>query len=195
MMKPVMNIRVAAAAIAASALIAAPAAAEGTKVRASFDTGQSGLTIKVGHNSHRDYRRDRRDGYGYRLNEWGQTRSEVRYMKRAALRKCRRAISNEAWHIGFRDVDFEYGRHGQNVQQIGRYGFRIRFDDVEFERRRRDIERDVTCVVRRGEVVRLRGMPGQNNGYSRRDRDRGYDRRDDRRDVRRDRRNDPYRGS
>lgn len=193
-----MNIRVAAAAIAASALIAAPAFAEGPTVRASFEDGRSALTIKVGQNNHRDYRRDRRDGYGhgYRINEWGQTRREVRYMKKSAIRKCRRAIGQKAWNIGFRDVEFEHGRRGQDARQIGRRGFQIRFDDVEFEGRRREFERDVTCVVRRGEVVRLRGVPGHRNGYSRRNEDRGYDRRDDRRDDRRrDRRNHPRHGS
>lgn len=197
-MKPVMNIRVAAAAIAASALIAAPALAEGPTVRASFEDGRSALTIKVGHNNHRDSRRDRRGGYGhgYGMNEWGQTRREVRYLKKSAIRQCRRAISQKAWNVGFRDVDFEYGRHGQDARQIGRRGFRIRFDDVEFEGRRRDFERDVTCVVRRGEVVRLKGVPGRRNRDARRSDDRDHDRRDDRRDDhRRDRGNSPHHGS
>ncbi|MGH1420644.1 MAG: hypothetical protein ACRBEQ_02425 [Hyphomonas sp.] len=186
-----MNIRVAAAALAASALFAAPAFAEGPTVRASFEDGRSALTIKVGHNTHRG---DRRVGYGhsYRVNEWGQTRREVRYMKQSAIRKCRRAIDREAWNIGFRDVDFDRGRRAQRSSQIGPRGFRVRFNDVEFEGRRRDVERDVTCVVRRGDVVRLNGIPTRGRANTRRDPDRGYDRRNDRRD---NRRNAPYRGS
>lgn len=188
-MKRVMNIRVAAVAVAASALIIAPAFAEGPSVRAQFDTeladGRSGLSIQIGHNSHRDYRQSRRHGYGnghgYGANEWGQTRREIRRLRRSAVRQCRQVINQEAWRIGLRDVDYEEGRRGKDVRQIGRRGFRIHFNDVEFEGRRRDFERDVSCTVRRGEVVRLNGMPerGRHHRRSRRDGDHDYGRRND----------------
>lgn len=157
MMKRIMTPRVAAAAVAASVLIAAPAAADTLRGGARVDTqighGTS-LSIQVAHRDGYRYGSSTRRGYG--LNEYGQTRAEERQLRRSAVRACRAEIGRVAWRIGFRDVDFDDDRR---VRQIGPYGFRIRFDDVEFEGRRREIERDVTCVVRRGNVARLDGIP------------------------------------
>lgn len=158
MMNRIMNIRVAAVALAASALIAAPAAADPvTGALAKLETqlgGNTHLTVTVGHRDHRDFRYQGHHSRG--LNQWGQSRWEVRRLRRDALQECRAEISRVAWRIGFRDVDFDDDRR---IRQIAPYGFRITYDDVEFEGRRREFERDVTCVVRRGDVTRLEGVP------------------------------------
>lgn len=163
MMKRIMNIRVAAVALAASALTVASAMADPV---AKIDTrrgANTGLVIQVDHNDH-GYRG--RPKGGYRLNEWGQTHFEERRLRRDAVRTCRAEINRAAWRTGYRDVDFDDDRR---VRQIGPYGFRIRFDDVEFEGRRRDRERDVTCVVRRGHVTQLEGIPDRGRyGHGRR---------------------------
>lgn len=155
-----MNPRVAAVALAASALIAAPAAADPVRgavlelnKRLSNDAS---LTIQVGHNSGYSNRRNVRRANHYRVNEWGQSQREVRQLKRNATQACRRAITRQAYNIGFRDVDFDDGR---GVRQIGPNGFRVNFGDVEFEGRRRDFERSVTCTVRRGQVKNVDGIP------------------------------------
>jgi hypothetical protein len=159
MINRIMNLRVAAVALAASALIAAPAVADpvrGTVLelnkRVSSNTG---LTIQVAHNSGHSHRNTRRANH-YRVNEWGQSQREVRQLKRDATQACRRAISRQAYNIGFRDVDFDDDRR---VNQIGPNGFRVSFDEVEFEGRRREFERRVTCTVRRGQVRHLDGIP------------------------------------
>lgn len=148
-------------ALAAPLLITLPALADNghskgkrTNATISIGNGHSGFTISTsnrGYSNH-GYRTNR----GYRLNEWGQTRHEVKQMKRYAAQQCRRAIKGEAYNIGFRDVDFDDGRR---VSQIGPRGFRVTFNEVEFETRRRDIERVVTCTVRRGQVRRVEGIP------------------------------------
>lgn len=170
-----MNTRVAAVALAASALIATPAAADTLSgARATLQTklgSNANLVIQIGHRDSRDFRYNGRHGYG--LNEWGQSRYEVKRLRRDAVQECRAEISRVAWRVGFRDVDFDDDRR---VRQIGPYAFRVIYDDVEFEGRRRDIERDVTCVVRRGDVARLEGIPdaryyragrGYDDGYRR----------------------------
>ena len=154
-----MNLRVAAVALAASALIAAPAVADPVRgavlelnKRLSNNTG---LTIQVAHNSGHSHRNTRRANH-YRVNEWGQSQREVRQLRLHATQACRRAITRQAYSIGFRDVDFDDDRR---VRQIGPNGFRINFDEVEFESRRRDLERGVTCTVRGGKVRQLDGIP------------------------------------
>ena len=163
MIKRIMTTRAAVLALAAPLLLTAPALADKghskgkrTSATISIGNGHSGFTISTsnrGFNSHnnRGYRSN-----GYRLNEWGQTRREVKQMKRYAAQQCRRAIKGEAYNIGFRDVDFDDGRR---VRQIGPRGFRVTFNEVEFETRRRDIDRTVTCTVRRGQVRRVEGIP------------------------------------
>ena len=80
-------------------------------------------------------------------------------------RACRRAIRNEASYIGFRDVDFD---HGRRARQIGPRGFEVTFNEVEFEGRRRDFERPVTCIVRRGDnVKRIFGIPEPGRRHNR----------------------------
>lgn len=162
-----MNPRVAAVALAASALIVAPAVADpvrGPVLELNKRLSNNAvLSVGVGthgqaqyHNAHHDRRYERHHrGHGYG-NEWGQSRKDVRRLKRDATRECRRAIRYEARNIGFRDIDFDDGRR---VRQIGPYGFRVSFHEVEFEGRRRDFERRVTCTVRRGQVRHLDGIP------------------------------------
>ncbi len=182
MMKRIMKPRAAALALAAPLLFTAPALADHGKSSKrvsgtiSVQTDNGALHLNIGDRGYRSYgysTRNRDYGYGhngYRVNEWGQTRREVRHLKRRAVRACRAAIRDEAHYLGFHDVDFEDGRR---ARQIGPKGFRVTFHEVEFEGRRRDIERQVTCVVRRGDYVkRLEGVPrrghrGHNNrrGY------------------------------
>jgi len=153
MIKRIMTYRVAAAAFAVPALFAAPAAADpvrGAIVQLEQKLGtNTSLTLQVGHNS-RDYRR------GYQLNQWGQSQRVVSGLRQDALQACRRAVAKQAYHIGYRDVDFDDDRR---VRQTGAHDFRVVLDDVEFEARRRDRERDVTCTIRRGHVVNIQGIP------------------------------------
>lgn len=150
MMNRILNVRVVAAALAASALVTAPAAADpATGISARLDiqpVRDSRLLVSVAHRGHTVRG----------LNAWGQTRREADRLRRAALQQCRAEIGRIARRNGFRDVDFDDDRR---IRQTGPHEFRILFDEVEFERRRREIERDVTCVVRRGNVVRLDGVP------------------------------------
>jgi len=172
MMKRIMKPRAAALALAAPLLFAAPALADhgkpGKRVTGSISvqTGNGALHFgydnrghrSIGYNTHRHYSHN--GYYGDRQN--------YRQMKRRAIRACRRAIRNEAHYLGFRDVDFDDGRY---AEQIGPRGFRVTFNEVEFETRRRDIERPVTCIVRRGDQVRQiygipqRGQRGHNRGH------------------------------
>jgi hypothetical protein len=167
-----MKPRAAALALAAPLLFAAPALADqgysGKRVTGSISvqTGNGALQFNVdnrgygtvGYNTNRRYGHD-----GY----YGDRRAH-RQMKRQAIRACRRAIRDEAHYRGFRDVDFDDGRY---AEQIGPRGFRVTFNEVEFETRRGDIERSVTCIVRRGDQVRdIRGIPhrghrGHNRGH------------------------------
>lgn len=187
MINRIITPRLAAVAFAASVVIAAPAVADPVngallklEKELSHDTS---LVIQIGGNdyrrgnSHRGYRdyRDRR--YGPRLNEFGQTPRQERRLRRDAIQMCRRATAHQAYNIGFHEVDFDNDRR---VRQLGPRGFRVRLKDVEFEGRRRDIERDVVCTVRRGRVVNVEGVPQP--------RRRGYRSVNDRRDPGRDRR-------
>lgn len=145
-MNRIMTTRVAAVALAASALIAAPAFADRAKPRASaavtVDVGRhASVTLTSGrvHNAHHR-------GGGRYYND--------RELRRDAVRQCRRAIRNEGYSRGFRDVDFDDRR----VRQVGPRGFVVRFE-TEFEGRRREFERDVRCEVRRGRIVALDGVP------------------------------------
>jgi len=176
MMKRIMQPRAAALALAAPLLLAAPALADKGKSSKrvtgsiSVQTDNGALHLNLGDRGYRSHGYTTRHhdyGYGhnrYDVNEWGQTRREVRRMKRRAIRACRSAIHSEAHHLGFYDVDFEDGRR---ARQIGPRGFRVTFNEVEFESRRRDIERRVTCIVRRGDIVRrIEGLPSpRGRGY------------------------------
>ncbi|MEO0981355.1 MAG: hypothetical protein AAFX03_01740 [Pseudomonadota bacterium] len=144
----------AVAALAASAVFAPTAAAQ--KVDRGFNELRGGQAVAV----------ERRGPNGRVLVTDQQIHAahhgvSTRQLRRQAARTCRRAIRNEAYHIGFRDVDF----NGRYVERIGPRGFAVTFA-TEFEGRRREFHRNVTCVVRRGEVRRIEGVPrGRGRGY------------------------------
>ena len=174
MINRIMTYRVAAAAFAASVLIAAPAAADpvrGAIVSLQRELGvNTSLRVDISQND----RYGPNDRRGQRLNQWGQSDREVSRLSRAALEACRRAVTQEAYRVGYRDVDFDDDRR---VRQTGAYRFNIRYDDVEFEGRRRAVESNVSCTVRRGNVAAVRGVPlqgrdGKKDKHGRADNDR-----------------------
>lgn len=167
MMKRIMTPRAAALAIAAPLLFTAPALADhdrsSKRVTGSIavQTGNGSLHLNLGHRGPGAviYNAHHRTGYRY----------ASRGLKRQAIRACRAAIRQEARYRGFRDIDFDDGRY---AEQIGPRGFRVTFNEVEFEGFRREYERPVTCIVRGGDQVRdIRGIPkpgkrGQKRRYS-----------------------------
>jgi len=95
-------------------------------------------------------------GYGeplrYRSAHADDRRAHARHLRRA----CRAAIRREADYIGFREVDFDSrGR----IEQTGPRRFRVWFGEVEFEGRRREVERGAGCEIVRGDVVFVSGVP------------------------------------
>lgn len=169
MMKPVMKPRAAALALAAPLLFTAPALADhGNTSKSvsgaiSIQTDNGGLYLNIGDRGYRSYGYETKRHYGHRDQYYG--RRELRQMKRRAIRACRQAIRSEANYLGFHDVDFDDGRY---AERIGPRGFRVTFNEVEFEGRRRDIERPITCIVRRGDQVReIYGIPkrGHRHGH------------------------------
>lgn len=172
MMKNVMKNRVAALALAALPLTAAPAFADEAPHRSAtalsgafLSVADASFYISVGNDRWRG-----RDGRYYSNDRYGQRPWETRQLRRDAVRQCAAVIQREGYRAGFRDVDID---NDLRVRQIGPRGFIVRFDDVEFEGRRREFYRDVSCTVRRGNVVELSGLPepgrrgnrGYNNGY------------------------------
>jgi len=150
----IMTSGVAAVALAASALIALPAAADAPAVRAGVATSlgdNSTLFIEIGHGG-ADYR-PAAYGYGHDRDR-GYSQSYRR--SRDAIRACRAGIKHEARRTGFLDVDFDSRAW---AQRIGRRDYQVRFREVEFEGRRREFERSVTCTVRDGRVTWIDGMP------------------------------------
>ena len=96
--------------------------------------------------------------YGYRKSAYGYRydRREFRRLRRQLADACRRAIVRQADFIGFREVDFDSrGR----LDQIGPRRFLVHFAEVEFEGRRREFERGVTCEIGRGRVLSVSGVP------------------------------------
>ncbi len=179
MINRVIKTRAALLAFAAPLLFTAPALADDNRRSEATISVQNGntsfslstdgrISASYGRYDNRRYRRDhhdrrrhdyhRRDNrHGYYLNEYGQSRDEVRYIERQAIRACRRAVRAEADYIGFHDVDFE---RRARTRQIGPRGFRVRFRKVEFEGHRRDFKRTVVCTVRGGSNVKhIEGMP------------------------------------
>lgn len=174
-MKAITTPRAAVLAFAAPLLFAAPALADpgsaGKHVsgKITFHAGNSAVQLNIGHHGYRGH--GHRHGgyryYGHNHNNYGQ-----RPLRRQAIQACRAAIRNEAHYRGFYDVDFDDGRY---AEQIGPRGFRVTFNEVEFEGRGRDVERPVTCIVRRGNnVVDIYGIPqprrhghGYRGGYYR----------------------------
>ena len=150
----IMTYGVAAVALAASALIALPAAADAPAVRAGIATSlghNSTLFIEIGHGG-TDYR-PASYSYGH---DRGRGYSQADRRSRDAIQACRAGIRHEARRIGFRDVDFDSRAW---AQRIGRGDYQVRFREVEFEGRRREFERSVTCTVRNGRVTWIDGMP------------------------------------
>jgi len=172
-----MKPRAAALALAAPLLFAAPALADngysGKRVTGSISvqTGNGALQLNVDNRGYGNVGYSTNNRYGHN-GHYGNQRVN-RQMKRRAIQACRRAIRDEAHYLGFRDVDFDDGRY---AERIGPRGFRVTFNEVEFESRRRDIERPVTCIVRNDQVRDIRGIPvrGQrgNNRDHRSDRNR-----------------------
>jgi len=170
MINRIMTLRAAALALAAPLLIATPALADkgqakyaSPKEKITVRVQNGGITIRAGQNrrahqpvSYRNYGDRGHRGYAY-LNEFGQTEQQERRLRRRAIRACRIAVNQEANYIGFRDVDFE---SRARARQIGPKGFKVTFRAVEFEGRRRDFERPVSCVVRGGDNVKqVIGVP------------------------------------
>ncbi|HIG23678.1 MAG TPA: hypothetical protein EYG02_14200 [Henriciella marina] len=173
MMKNVMKNRVAALALAALPLTAAPAFADEAPHRSAtafsgafLSVADASFYISVGNDRWRG-----RDGRYYSNDRYGQRPWQTRQLRRDAVRQCAAVIQRQGYRAGFRDVDID---NDLRVRQIGPQGFVVRFDDVEFEGRRREFYRDVSCTVRRGQVVQVAGLPepgrrgnrGYNNGYN-----------------------------
>ena len=172
MMKRIMTPRAAAVAFAASALVATPALADpshGKKhnhdqrhvsgaLQVDIGNGLS-VTLANGGWDHGYYGQRGSRHYGY------QDRRRLKELRREAIRACKRAVRYESRNRGFRRV---YLDDVERVRQIGPRGFVVRAE-FEFEGRRRDFERDVTCTVRRGRVVDISNLP-----RSRGNRNRGY---------------------
>lgn len=174
MMKRIMNTRVAALALAATPLLAAPALADAPASRTavaapalSLNVGDASLYVSVGHDRWRG-----RDGRYHSRSSYGQSPWEVRGLRRSAMQQCAAAIQRQGYRTGFRDVDID---DDVRIRQTGRNSFHIRFDDVEFEGRRRELERDISCSVNYGRVVSLTGIPQPGRrGYGFRDDHRGH---------------------
>lgn len=182
-----MTSRVAALALAAIPLTTAPALADApARTQAalsgvSLSLGDASFYVSIGNDRWRG-----RNGRQYRRGHYGQSPWEVRQLRQDAMQRCAGAIQRQGYRAGFRDVDID---DDLRVRQTGYRDFVIRFDDVEFEGRRRDRESDVTCVVRDYTVVSLSGLPqagrgGWDRGHhdrwdrdDRNDRDDRYDRR------------------
>ena len=174
MIKCIMTPRAAAVAFAASALFAAPALADpvtqhkpakgGKAASVQFNFG-NGVELSYASG---DWALNHYHGYygnrGYRNRDYNQRYRQQR-LRKDAIQACRRAVKYEARNRGFRRAYFE---GVERVRQIGPRGFLVRAE-FEFEGRRRDFDRDVTCEVRRGRVVDINNLPrprvNRNGGY------------------------------
>ncbi|MEX1249979.1 MAG: hypothetical protein WEA77_02120 [Hyphomonas sp.] len=157
MMQSIRTLGAAVVALAAPALLTLPAAAD-TRSVARFETrisDSTALTLAIGSSGYDSHRRDSHD-WRRGLNHWGQTEREARALHREAARACARAVRYEARQLGYRGVDID---NDHRTRQVSRQGFVVRFDDVEFEGRRRDVETWVTCEVRQGRVTGIDGLP------------------------------------
>ena len=157
MMKPIRTLGAAVVALAAPALFALPAAADGPRgTIAKIETSLLGAQVTLSSGSRYDHRDDFRGPRYNGRNEWGQTERQVNQLTRDAIQACRSAIRYEGRQAGFREIDFD---RDQWARQLGPNGFHVTFNEVEFEGRRRDIEARVGCEVRRGQVVSVSGIP------------------------------------
>ncbi len=171
-MKKIMPLRVAAVALAASALIATPAAAD--PLREVIEQAAAEANLIGGEDEHRrrggddewrrggddDWRRDDDGRYGDRrgprLNRFGQTYREAERLRRDAVNACSYAVEGVAWRGRVQSVRYDDRDY---IHQYNRNGVTVRFDNVEFRTRYGYEDRTITCVYDRGEVVRLDGLP------------------------------------
>ena len=146
------------AALAASALFAPSADAQRREVyRSGVDTAVTIETELLG--ADLAVTVHDRDSAGYGRGYRAPTvyyAPDPRELRREAVRSCAAAIRQEGYRLGYREVEIE--RDDRVVRQIGPAGFFVTIE-AEFEGRRRDVESDVTCEVRRGQVVALSGVP------------------------------------
>lgn len=157
MIKPIRTLGAAVVALAAPALFALPAAADGPRgTIAKIETPLLGAQVNLSTGARYDQRNDFRSPRYNGLNEWGQTERQVSQLRRDAVQACRSAIRTEARRAGFRDVDFDDDLW---ARQLGPNGFQVTFNEVEFETKRRDIETRVSCDVRHGRVSTVSGIP------------------------------------
>jgi len=160
MMKRIMKTGVVAVALAASALLATPAVAQ----TASFtQTGFSQAGFQTVNHRGRGY------GHQVRLNQFGQTPQEVKYLADKAIYECDCQLQLDANYVGYQGAQLR----GVRYEQIGRnkfviYGRAKLFDGYEYRRQ------PYECLVRRGSIRRATDLyPIQHagfrrNGYSRR---------------------------
>ncbi len=173
MMKRIMIPGASAVALAASALLAPEAEAQGRRGGGGDPFSESSdRDLRGGRFDERGFRDGRlrletapfKPGFafgGYRFAQYGRgyrsgfgKRYDSRYLGKKALEECRCEVEEAAYKIGFRDVDFE----GFKIEQIGPFGFHIVYA-AEFEGRRRDFDSYVSCTVRKGKVVDIDGIP------------------------------------
>ncbi|MEL7480357.1 MAG: hypothetical protein AAGJ29_02240 [Pseudomonadota bacterium] len=155
MMKRIMKPAVAAVALAASALFAAPATAEKVSVN-SYGVQSIDLRGERFDASPRLIQADHRGrgrGHARRgvpLNEFGQTPREAQYLIDQALYECECQLKIDARRLGYVDAQF---RRVPYVEQIGPRGFVIKARTVLFDGYSRS-RQPYECVVRRGSVRR-----------------------------------------
>lgn len=155
MKNAVIPFRALAVAFAAPMLFAVPAAAQSAeRTITRIETPLPGVTVQLTQ-SHAT--RDHYRAPGYRGGPaYGYNDRQVRAMRRDAVQACRAAIRQEGRRLGYRDIDID---DDLRVRQTGPASFHVRFDEVEFESRRRDIERRVACDTFRGRVTNLSSLP------------------------------------
>lgn len=157
MIKPIRTLGAAVVALAAPALFALPAAADGPRrTTARIETPLLGAQVTLSTGSRYDHRDDFRGPRYNGRNEWGQTDRQMSELRRDAVQACRSAIRAEGRRAGFREVDFDKDHW---ARQLGPQNFFVTFQEVEFETGRRDIEARVDCEVRNGRVTQVSGIP------------------------------------
>ncbi len=169
MMKRIMKPGVAAVALAASALLAAPASAEKVTYNAF---GVEALDLRVGGDIvHRVDNRGRGRGHGHgpALNRFGQTPYEAQRLAEKAIYECSCQLELDAGYLGYRHAAF---RHAPYVEQIGPYGFIVKADAV-LHAGRRSTSQPYECVVRQGQIARASDLYPVSYGHGRYQRD-GY---------------------
>ena len=153
MINRIMKTGVVAVALAASALLATPASAQ-QGVRG--DRAVSDLQLRGGPDrAFRGNRIDHNRGHGkVFLNEYGQTKQEVRYLADKAIYACACQLEIDAYKYGFKEATFRGTPH---FEQIGKNRFVVKgsaklYDGYDVSRQSYD------CVVRRGDVRQASGL-------------------------------------